>query len=317
MPEISVVVPIYKVENYLAECITSILNQTFPDFELILVDDGSPDSCGDICDEYKTKDKRIKVFHNQNGGVSYARAFGVRQASAHWISFVDPDDTLPLTSLETLRKGIESDKFDLIVGFWTKTIENDRVMPLDQYRHATVLGRDPLPTSCVWGKLYRRELLNDYALGITRYFVRGQDKLMNMRIVFNNLSTDVKFVSTPVYNYRIHQASRIQTFKTTIEYESAFYDMMLEAMAKYDKDIYMPELILARMDVVRAIYRNVKNNSWKQTGFGKNLLSDIKMNKSVLEVRDRIICSHNAWIYLLVRRLYENIHHKQKDGFLK
>lgn len=317
MPEISVIVPIYKVENYLAECIISILNQTFTNFELILVDDGSPDSCGDICEEYKAKDNRIKVFHNQNGGVSYARAFGVRQACSPWINFVDPDDTLPPTSLETLYNGVDGDKYEIIVGFWTKTIEKDMVMPLEQYRHATILGRDPLPTSCVWGKLYKRELLNEYALGITRYFVRGQDKLMNLRIAFNSLSKDVKFVSTPVYNYRIHQKSRIQTFKTTVEYESAFYDVMLDAISKYDKNEYMPELILARMDVIRAIYRNTKNSSWKNTGFGKDLISDINSNKNVLEIKDRIIISRNAWVYLIVRRLFEITHRRQKDGFLK
>lgn len=89
---ISIIVPIYKVENYLEKCIESILNQTYKDIEIILVDDGSPDNCGKICDEYAKKDKRIKVIHKQNGGLSDARNFGIDLATGEYIIFVDSDD---------------------------------------------------------------------------------------------------------------------------------------------------------------------------------------------------------------------------------
>lgn len=92
MPKISVIVPIYNVELYLRKCIDSILNQEFPDFELLLVDDGSTDASGIICDEYALMDARIKVFHTSNRGVSAARNLGMDQASGEWITFVDSDD---------------------------------------------------------------------------------------------------------------------------------------------------------------------------------------------------------------------------------
>ena len=91
-PKISVIVPVYKVEKYLPECIESVLAQTFPDFELLLVDDGSPDNSGKICDAYAARDSRIRVFHKPNGGVSSARNLGVKNARADYIAFLDSDD---------------------------------------------------------------------------------------------------------------------------------------------------------------------------------------------------------------------------------
>lgn len=92
VPKVSVIVPVYKVEKYLPECIESVLAQTFTDFELILVDDGSPDNSGKICDAYAARDSRIRVFHKENGGVSSARNFGVKNARADYIAFLDSDD---------------------------------------------------------------------------------------------------------------------------------------------------------------------------------------------------------------------------------
>ena len=92
MPKISVIVPVYNTEKYLARCIESILAQTFTDFELLLIDDGSKDNSGTICDEYAAKDSRVRVFHKENGGVSSARNMGLDNASGEWITFVDSDD---------------------------------------------------------------------------------------------------------------------------------------------------------------------------------------------------------------------------------
>lgn len=97
MPTVSVIVPVYKVEPYLHRCVDSILEQTFSDFELILVDDGSPDNCGAICDEYAAKDSRVHVIHQQNGGLSAARNTGIERALANgsqWLAFVDSDDEI-------------------------------------------------------------------------------------------------------------------------------------------------------------------------------------------------------------------------------
>ena len=104
MPQISVIVPVYKVEPYLDRCVKSVLNQTFSDFELILVDDGSPDECPRLCDEWATKDNRIQVIHKENGGLSDARNVGFEASTGEWITFVDSDDWLDATMYEIMLK---------------------------------------------------------------------------------------------------------------------------------------------------------------------------------------------------------------------
>lgn len=112
---ISVVVPVYKVEKYLRRCIDSILNQTFQDFELILVDDGSPDKCPDICDEYQVKSDKVSVIHKNNGGLSDARNEGANRAKGEYITFIDSDDFVSDDYLETLWKLKSEYKADMAV----------------------------------------------------------------------------------------------------------------------------------------------------------------------------------------------------------
>lgn len=107
IPVISIIVPVYNVEKYLSQCIDSILAQAFIDFELLLVDDGSTDGSGRICDEYANKDARIQVFHKKNGGVSSARNIGLEHAQGEWITFVDSDDWLDLKYCQILWEEVQ------------------------------------------------------------------------------------------------------------------------------------------------------------------------------------------------------------------
>ena len=112
---ISVIVPVYNVEKYLDRCVKSILSQSFSDFELLLVDDGSPDRCGEMCDEYAKGDSRIKAFHKRNGGLSDARNFGIEKALGEYLMFVDSDDYIHEQMLETLHRLITENDADLAV----------------------------------------------------------------------------------------------------------------------------------------------------------------------------------------------------------
>lgn len=115
MPELSIIVPVYKVEPYLRRCIDSILAQTFRDFELILIDDGSPDNCGTICDEYAEKDSRIKVIHQNNQGVSAARNVGLDIARGTYLGFVDSDDWIEPEMYETMIATAKEKQVDVVV----------------------------------------------------------------------------------------------------------------------------------------------------------------------------------------------------------
>jgi len=112
---ISVIVPVYKVEQYLRQCIESILNQTYQDLEILLIDDGSPDRCGIICEEYAKKDPRIKVFHTENHGLSAARNVGLQIAKGEYIGFVDSDDWIEPDMYEILLRRLEETDTDISV----------------------------------------------------------------------------------------------------------------------------------------------------------------------------------------------------------
>ncbi|EGP5489252.1 glycosyltransferase, partial [Enterococcus faecium] len=115
MCEISIIVPVYKVEPYLRKCVDSILAQTFTDFEVILVDDGSPDNSGKICDEYASKDSRVRVIHKKNGGLSSARNAGIDVARGKYLGFVDSDDYIEKDMYELLYDNIVKEQADLSI----------------------------------------------------------------------------------------------------------------------------------------------------------------------------------------------------------
>ena len=107
MDKISVIIPVYNVEKFLRECLDSVINQTYKDLEIILIDDGSQDNSGAICDEYALKDQRIKVFHKENGGVASTRTFGLREMSGKYFSFVDSDDVVDCDYIKILKENLE------------------------------------------------------------------------------------------------------------------------------------------------------------------------------------------------------------------
>lgn len=114
MSKISVIVPVYNVENYIEKCIESILSQTYTDFELLLINDGSSDKSGSICDTYANKDERIRVFHKKNEGVSIARNFGIKHSLGEWVCFVDSDDWVENLYLEKFVENKELDEDTMV-----------------------------------------------------------------------------------------------------------------------------------------------------------------------------------------------------------
>ena len=139
-PAVSVIVPIYNVEKYLAECVDSILGQTFQDMEIILVDDGSLDSSGQMADDYAARDKRVKVIHKENGGLSSARNAGMKIARGEYIYFCDSDDYISLDAIEILYETATKNDLDMVLfngdSFVDKSdAENDALMrKMDWYK---------------------------------------------------------------------------------------------------------------------------------------------------------------------------------------
>lgn len=172
---ISVIVPIYKVEDYLCRCVDSIINQTYKNLEIILVDDGSPDSCPQLCDEYAKKDNRIKVVHKNNGGLSDARNAGMEIAKGRYISFIDSDDYVSLDFIESLYRTMISENSEIVECSVVKFYENSL---FDVYsddfsiaNYDTVDGLSALIAESpfkqhVWNKLYKAELVLDIPFAV-------------------------------------------------------------------------------------------------------------------------------------------------------
>ena len=181
-PKISVIVPVYNTEKYLHRCIDSILSQTFTDFELLLIDDGSKDSSGVICDEYAAKDSRVRVFHKENGGVSSARNLGLDNAKGDRITFVDADDWVENKYIENL---FEKSLGDVDLVFSYATIYNGCSSYKENYPSRIIEAcdldllfkeNDLHWHTSPWAKLYRRYLIELNNIRFIKFHTRKQTK---------------------------------------------------------------------------------------------------------------------------------------------
>ena len=274
-PKIAVIVPVYKVEAFLPECIDSILAQTFTDFCVVLVDDGSPDNCGKICDEYALKDSRITVVHQANGGVTKARATGIERAmKTDYIAFVDSDDSLPPTALSDLYAHMD-DKYDIVVGSYDRNIKQYIDEEIDKPIFAQrILSGDI--NSAPYSKLFRRELFNEQTFNTPRSFVMGEDLIMNLRLGFA-CTRAIKVIPHCVYHYRDVPTGVMNTFKYTLPY--------LEESYKIKKGAIPEEY---RLQCMPACFRNImlfthlivgyywRERYFKKIDFHMLLLEDMK-----------------------------------------
>lgn len=175
-PKISVVVPVYNVEKYFDNCVESLVNQTYSDLEIILVDDGSSDGCPQMCDEWAEKDTRIKVIHKTNGGLSDARNAGMKIATGKYISFIDSDDYIALDFFDTLLSVMEKENSDIVECSVVKFYEDGRFEEYSDDLAVTtfetesalsgLISENPFHQH-VWNKLYKAQLVKDipYAVG--------------------------------------------------------------------------------------------------------------------------------------------------------
>ena len=218
---VSVIVPVYNVENYLRECLDSIVAQTYRNIEVILIDDGSNDSSGAICDEYADKDNRIKVIHKENGGVSAARNTGLDIAKGDWISYVDSDDYIESTMIETLICLAKKNDVELAMCSFKDISECDNVLHENDIRifskdeliyNYVVRNADYRITEGIWDRIYKRVLVEGLRFKNDRI---NEDILYTME-VFTRAHKAV-YTSENLYNYRAGREGNITGRKTTID----------------------------------------------------------------------------------------------------
>lgn len=240
---ISVVIPVYNVEKYLPQCIESVMNQTYKKLEIILIDDGSPDNCGKICDDYAQKDKRIKIIHKENEGVSAARNNGIDIATGKYICFVDSDDYLVETYVEKLYKAISENNADIAVCcFYRKKGE--------QLHKKILYNEDMIITSkkiydmlcCVdgsavlWNKIFDLEMIKKFNIFFSTELSLGEDLVFV--VSYAKYVKKLAYISDILYVYVDSNSSICKTQTQRSFFKN--YDMISSKLSEIIKNIDDP-----------------------------------------------------------------------------
>ena len=262
MPKISVIVPVYKVEKYLNRCVESIVNQSFFNFELILVDDGSPDNSPQICDDWAQKDARIRVIHKENGGLSSARNAGISIADGEYLLFVDSDDVIHPDSLNILMTAIQRTGAEIALGCFTRfaedTIDVSQYLPWDEVIQIKsnldildgffedIANIPSLVSAC--GKLWHRNLFNDITFPVGRLF---EDEFTTYKLYHR--ANSIAFVNIELYFYY----DNMEGITRTLNIEKRFdeYD------AQWERIQYFLERNLVIL-LGKACVSFLKNSQW-------------------------------------------------------
>ncbi len=270
-PTISVIVPVYNSEKIVQKCLDSILQQSFHDFELIIVDDGSTDNSGAVCDRIAETDKRVKVFHEKNGGVSKARNIGIEKACGEWVTFVDHDDILSADAFSSFSRFVNRNDIDIIQG-QVNTLRDNKEMPVypvldvktefeivDIYEYTK---RGGTYRTNVWGKLYRNELLAGCRFPVGHYC---EDIYFNGLYFSNPNIKNAVVLKDTAYIYRDNDSSTSHKWNSLV-----FYDMcrvMAVLYEKVKKRTKSPLLISEYLQLFFSQYYSFKYNIVLRRGY--------------------------------------------------
>ena len=257
---ISIIIPVYKVEKYLEKCIESVLKQTYTNLQVILVDDGSPDNCGKICDEYAKKDSRIEVIHKVNGGLSDARNVGIAKAKGKYIGFVDSDDYIKEDMYEILINLIKEYDADVSICNLYDVIEGKEYIRnkengIKEYNRIDILKEvllDKNIQSYAWNKLYKKELFNEIKYPIGKKY----EDIGTTFYIFEKCNK-VVVTSEPEYYYLKRADSLVNnvTESTVLDYTEIIIQRYLytqkniEELRKYNNYYLAKTLITAHNDI--------------------------------------------------------------------
>lgn len=215
MPKISIIVPVYKVEQYIRECLDSIKNQTFTDWECLLIDDGSPDNSGKICDVYAQADARFRVFHVENGGVSRARNIGLDNMMGEWVMFVDSDDAIAHNTLETCYLKASTARLDALQFSFARNKndigKNNGIFT--EVLSAVDYARTGKMNVCVGGNLLRADIIEDNYLHFNPEVKLAEDQLFIYQ--YMTYAKRVVKLGDMLYWYRQNPNSAIHNSKTS------------------------------------------------------------------------------------------------------
>lgn len=273
--KISVIIPVYNVERYLKRCIESVINQSLREIEVILINDGSTDTSGNICDEYATKDDRIKVIHKPNTGVSAARNDGIAVATGTYISFVDSDDYIEPDMLSLLLSLCDKTESEIAICDVKKKLDGKVI--IESYNLETevpiynIVSRQNdfikiCGSSCQC--LYSSELIKQKGVFFEEEVPLGEDRLFNMKVISSAKS--IVYTKIPLYNYIQYENSAVRTFRVDyFERICKFRTKQLE----YMKDLHLDDEMYAQIyhHMFLDFVVNCINNAFLVTKSKKNI----------------------------------------------
>ena len=303
---VTIIIPVYKAERYLSDCLDSIINQSYSNLEIVLVDDGSPDHSPEICDEYALKDPRVRVLHQTNSGVSIARNKGIEEANGEFIMFVDADDWLDTDYVATLVN--YSCGFDLVVSSFREEVERSN----HQRKYKKILSdeeintQERILTDCVnsqiytytiWGKLYKKNLVDSIRF---KQFSYSEDAMFCREVLAK--CSSIKLLKNEGYHYRINEVSVTASTNREEERISGALNMLYltkKLWVDIDDDVSHDSL-------QKLILKNAKNyirialkrhNICSKESVMKNLTMIRKNCQKQLSISDNIIILLNRIIY--------------------
>ncbi len=300
---ISVIIPVYKVEQYLDKCISSVVGQTYKNLEIILVDDGSPDDCPRICDEWAKKDARVKVIHKANGGLSDARNAGMAIASGELIGFVDSDDWIKAEYFDLLYRAIQETDSDISVCGINRTrieaeadidnINADFEIFTPKEAISDIINDRKLKV-VVWNKLYKRELLKNEFFPVGRYH---EDEFFTYRII--DKAEKIVYTPFPLYNYRQREGSIMTSVSL---HRLDVLDAYIERIKLFEKKY--PELLIRDKINFCTACRTLYYDFSSSESNGKTARDHIKARRKYVcvSVAEFFECSAKEKLYVLLSR---------------
>lgn len=307
MSEVSVIVPVYNTEKYLRRCIDSVLEQLFLDFELLLVDDGSTDGSGTICDEYVRKDSRVRVFHKPNGGVSSARNVGLENAVGKWVVFVDSDDWVKTDYLKNLLSHVV-EGVDLVVSFPEVFLQNGSYK-IEHYSECMInknnfgqmfSSNDLQEHTSPWGKLYRASIVKKHNIQFDETMTFGEDTVFLYTFL---LYADCIYISTEIgYCYRGEIEGSLSKRINPIDWEYVNYTKVHDAVDLLVKQRHIVDNgALGKLKAMLATYvwRTLNSLYHSQVSRNSRLRIISSLDMSVLPYKKSICFKDNIILFML------------------
>lgn len=225
---ISIIIPVYNIEPYIKTCIDSILNQTYKNLEILLVDDGSSDNCGEICDQYAVNDSRIRVLHKENGGLSDARNYGLKEAQGEIISFIDGDDYIDKQFYEIMLSQMRKNNSDIIEcgcvkfcdGSTPEAVYESETKIMKPYDWLTESNLGEFVSCVVWNKLYKRSVLEGILFPVGRHY---EDEATTYKAVYK--ANSITRINSALYFYRQREGSITQNERNIKEINEQFQSL--------------------------------------------------------------------------------------------